>query len=185
MGLAAAPIHRLTVEQVDALVEAGMLEDRRMELVDGILFDVVPPNPPHSKTVALLNRHLARALPDHLELLVQDALFIHDGFLSPDLFVARYEDPAVRHREALLAIEVTHTTHRRDRQKADEYAAAGVPEYWMIDLVAQEVVVHRAPAGGSYGEVTRMADSHLGLPGGGAPLDIAALLAVAARAVDD
>ncbi|MDQ3629828.1 MAG: Uma2 family endonuclease [Actinomycetota bacterium] len=185
MALAAAPIHRLTVEQVDALAEAGMLEDRRMELVDGILFDVVPPNPPHSKTVALLNRHLARALPDHLELLVQDSLFVHDGFLSPDLFVAPSADPAIRHREALLTIEVTHTTHGRDRQKADEYAAAGVPEYWMIDLVAREVVVHRSPAAGSYGDVTTMAGGHPGLPGGGAPLDVAGLLAVAGRAADD
>jgi hypothetical protein len=80
MALAAAPIHRLTVEQVDGLVEAGLLEDRRMELVDGILLDAVPPNPPHSQTVALLTRHLIRALPDDLQLLIQDALFIHDGF---------------------------------------------------------------------------------------------------------
>ncbi|HEX8157902.1 MAG TPA: Uma2 family endonuclease, partial [Solirubrobacteraceae bacterium] len=108
MALAAAPIHPLTVEQVDGLVEAGLLEDRRMELVDGILFDVVHPNPAHSHTVAQLNRHLSRTLPDNLQWLVQDALFIHDGFLSPDLCVAPFSDPPVRHREALLAIEVTH-----------------------------------------------------------------------------
>lgn len=179
MALAAAPVHRLTVEQVDALAAAGMLEDRRMELVDGILFDVVPPNPPHSQTVGLLTRHLVRALPDALMVLVQDALFVHDGFLSPDLFVAWLQDPPSRHREALLAVEVTHTTHRRDRQKAGEYAAAGVPEYWMVDLVAGEIVVHRAPGGGAYADVTRMADGHLDLPAGDAPLDVAALLAAA------
>lgn len=127
MALTAAPIHRLTVRQVDGLVEAGLLEDRRLELVDGILFDVVPPDPPHSQTVALLNRHLSRALSDDLQLLVQDALFLHGGFLSPDLFVAPFSDPPVRHSEALLAVEVTHTTHRRDHQKAAEYARAGVP----------------------------------------------------------
>jgi len=40
MAMAAAPIHRLSVEQVDGLLEAGLLEDRRMELVDGILIVV-------------------------------------------------------------------------------------------------------------------------------------------------
>jgi len=179
MAMAAAPIHRLTVTQVDGLVEAGLLEDRRMELVDGILFDVVPPNPPHSQTVALLTRHLARALPDDLQLLVQDALFVHDGFLSPDLFVAPFCDPPVRHRGALLAIEVTHTTHRRDRQKADEYARASVPEYWLVDLVDHEIVVHRAPVDGVYTEVTRHRDGMFGVPGGGTPLDVGALLTAA------
>ncbi len=77
MAIAAAPIHRITVEQVVALEAAGLLEERRMELVDGILFDVGKPNPPHSHTVAFLTRHLPRELPDHLELLVQDALFVH------------------------------------------------------------------------------------------------------------
>lgn len=80
----------------------------------------------------------------------------------------------------MALIEVTHATHRRDRQKADEYAAAGVPEYWMIDLVAGEIVVHRSPGGGSYGDVTRMGDGHLALPAGGPPLE--ALLAAAGRA---
>jgi len=179
MAIAAAPIHRITVEHVEALADAGMLEERRMELVDGILFDVVPPNPPHSHTVVLLNRHLTRALPDHLEVLVQDALFVHEGFLSPDLFVAPFEEPPRRHREALLAIEVTHTTHRRDRQKAGEYASAGVPEYWMIDLVARELLVHRTPESGAYREVTRLTDGLLAVPAGGAPLDVGALLTAA------
>jgi Uma2 family endonuclease len=176
MAKAAAPIHRLTVAQVDGLVEAGLLDDRRMELVDGILFDVVPPNPPHSQAVALLNRHLVRALPNELQVLVQDALFIHDGFLSPDLFVAPFRDPPVRHREALLAIEVTHTTHRRDRQKAGEYARAGVPEYWLVDLVDRELVAHRVPVGGVYTEVTHHRDGTLDVPAGGTPLDVGALV---------
>lgn len=150
-----------------------------MELVDGILFDVVAPNPPHSHTVATLNRHLNRALPDDLQVLVQDALFIHGGFLSPDLFVAPYSVPPRRHREALLAIEVTHTTHRRDRQKADEYARAGVPEYWMVDLVAREIGVHTEPFEGTYAAVVSHRAGMLDVPAGGAPLDVAALLSAA------
>lgn len=179
MTLAAAPIHRLTVEQVDGLVEAGLLDDRRMELVDGILFDVVPPNPPHSQIVAQLNRHLSRTLPDELQLLVQDVLFIHDGFLSPDLFVAPFADPPVRHHEALLVIEVTHTTHRRDLQKAREYARAGVPAYWMIDLTDRKIVVHGQPVDGVYTEVADHREGTLDVAGGGVAIDVGALLSTA------
>ncbi len=179
MAIAAAPIHRITVEQVEALEAAGLLEERRMELVDGILFDVVKPNPPHSHTVAFLTRHLARELPDHLELLVQDVLFVHDGFLSPDLFVAPFRDLSERHDTALLAVEVTHTTHRRDRQKIGEYARALVAEYWMVDLVARHVVVHRELEDDGYLEVKTLTAGLLAVPGDGAPLDVSALLAAA------
>ncbi len=177
MATVAAPIHRLSVEQVDALVEAGIIEDRRTELVDGILYDVVPPNPPHSYTVEFVARHLMRALPDELMVLTQDAIFIHGGYLSPDVFVAPRGMTRERHRSALLAIEVTHTTHARDRQKAEEYARAAVGEYWMVDLAARHVVVHQAPVDGSYTEVVTVSDGTLPLPVGALPLDVAALLA--------
>lgn len=178
MAVAAAPIHRLTVEQIFAMQEAGLMdESRRTELVDGILYDVVPPNAPHSDTVAALNRHITRALADAFEVLVQDAIFVHDGYLSPDLFVAPSEDGGQRRTRALLAIEVTHTTHRRDRQKATEYAEAEVPEYWMVDLKAREVVVQRAPVHGVYTDVSHHSGGELPIPGGGAPVDVVALLA--------
>ena len=72
---------------------------------------------------------------------------------------------------------MTHTTHRRGRQKADEYARAGVPEYWLIDLIDRAIVVHREPVDGVYARVTRRSDGTLGVPRGG--IDVGALLTAA------
>jgi Uma2 family endonuclease len=47
------PLHRLSVEDVFRMVEAGVLrEEDRVELIDGVLVDVTPPSPSHSSIVA-------------------------------------------------------------------------------------------------------------------------------------
>ncbi len=60
-----APIHLLTVEDVFAMVEAGVLApEDRCELVGGIRYDIPPPGPTHSGVVARLNEHFVRASTD-------------------------------------------------------------------------------------------------------------------------
>ena len=55
---------------------------------------------------------------------------------------------------AALAIEVSWSSLRRDlNRKAALYAEAGIGEYWVFDLHARRVVVHRAPRDGRLREV--------------------------------
>ena len=47
---------------------------------------------------------------------------------------------------ALLVVEVSDTSLKMDRlTKAMVYAAAGVPEYWIVNARAGQVEVHRDP----------------------------------------
>ena len=56
---------------------------------------------------------------------------------------------------ASLIIEVSYSSRRYDLTvKARLYGSAGYPEYWVVDLVKQAVVVHREPVDGGYGSVT-------------------------------
>jgi Uma2 family endonuclease len=59
---------------------------------------------------------------------------------------------------AHLVIEVAQTSQARDAEKARDYAAADVSEYWIVDLLARSVIVHRGPLDGAYQEVTTFAD---------------------------
>ena len=55
-----------------------------------------------------------------------------------------YQKRHPRGDEILLAVEVSDTTLGFDRsRKAALYAKAGVPEYWVLDLVHRVLVVHR------------------------------------------
>ena len=54
---------------------------------------------------------------------------------------------------ALLVIEVAHASLAKDSSlKAELYAAAGIPEYWVVDIPHRVVQVHAAPAAGRYQE---------------------------------
>jgi Uma2 family endonuclease len=51
-------------------------------------------------------------------------------------------------------IEAAESSLPRDQEvKMPIYAAAGIPEYWIADLVNETLIVHRDPQPGGYRDV--------------------------------
>jgi Uma2 family endonuclease len=80
---------------------------------------------------------------------------------QPDIAVLRPRDDGYRGglpplaEDVLLLIEVADSSLRMDREvKAPLYARHGVPEYWIVDLVARRVVVHRGPGDAGYASLS-------------------------------
>ncbi|HEX5725674.1 MAG TPA: Uma2 family endonuclease, partial [Longimicrobiaceae bacterium] len=66
----------------------------------------------------------------------------------------RYRDALPAPADVLLLIEVADSSVLFDRNvKSRLYARAEIPEYWVIDLTQNTVVVCRSPRGGEYAEV--------------------------------
>ncbi len=154
-----APVHRLSVEDVYKMAAAGVLdENARIELVQGVLLDMVPIGAEHDGALEWLNEFLLSVRDRSWRVRVQSTLLIAGGYLLPDLIVV---EPLPRSRQpttALLVVEVAQTSQARDREKARDYASADVPEYWIVDLAARQVIVHRRPLAGAYDEVVTYAD---------------------------
>jgi Uma2 family endonuclease len=149
----ASEVHRLSYDDVMRMVEAGVLrENERVELIDGVLVDMIRPSPEHSAAVAWLTGHFVRASADW-EVRVQDLLIVPGGFLMPDLMVIDSQPRGQHPSTAHLVIEVSVSTHARDHWKAEKYAGAGVREYWLIDVPGRTLTVHRRPAETSYEEI--------------------------------
>ena len=76
--------------------------------------------------------------------------------LLPDLVLLRAEPHRYRDRhpgpaDVLLLIEVADESLGFDRgSKLRAYAAAGIPEYWIVNVRESRVEVHREPAGESF-----------------------------------
>lgn len=175
-SLAVAPIHRLTVDDVLAMVEAEILtEYDRVELVDGVLLDLSPQTPKHEVAKERLNRYFVHDAGHAVR--VESMLLIEGGYLLPDLQVAKEFPVEELPRTAQLVIEVANTSHRRDREKLADYARAGVPEYWIVDVVSEVVVVHRDPASDVYATVTEHREGGLQPLLDAPPLALGALLA--------
>ena len=141
------------------MVATGVLdEDDRIELVEGVLVDMVPIGAEHDGATEWLTAHFARVASTAWRVRVQSTLLVRGGYLLPDVALVaplpRGEQPATAH----LVVEVAQSSQARDHDKARDYAAADVSEYWIVDLLARAVIVHRGPLAGAYQEVTTFAD---------------------------
>jgi Uma2 family endonuclease len=152
------PLRRVEFER---LVELGMFEDERVELLRGLLVAMSPIGSLHGESVARLTEILLPALMGRARVRVQAAFVADDeSEPEPDIAVVPMEDywdghPAVAH----LLIEVAESSLRKDRLiKARIYAEAGVPEYWIVDLGGRAIEVYRQPGDGRYADVTRHGD---------------------------
>jgi len=140
--------------QYDQMVKAGIFDDdERVELLRGVLVEMSPQSPPHADASALLTELLIRALP--LTAQVRCHLpFAASDVSEPEPDVAVYPARKFGHDhpdKAFLMIEVADSSLRKDRGiKSEIYAEAGVPEYWIVDLVHAAVEVRTEPADGHY-----------------------------------
>lgn len=130
---------RMTVEHYLGLVEAGVLTVYdRVELLEGVVVAMTPSNPPHAAAVARANQALLRVIGERAHLRPQLSLVLRRSVPEPDLAVVpgSADDYDTAHpTTALLVIEVSDSSLKQDRlSKAAIYAAAGIPEYWIVNL---------------------------------------------------
>lgn len=181
MATPAAHVHRFSIEDVQAMYDAGILgAQTRVELVDGVLVEMSAPDPRHAGVLEWLTAQLVPAARGRFGVRVQDTFLTSDGgYLLPDLMVI---EPIARDRlpqTAVLIVEIVRSSEGRDAGKAAAYAAAGVADYWIVDLDRDEVLVRRDPGGGAYATVERFVagDVVVALVDGLARIDVGALLA--------
>jgi Uma2 family endonuclease len=147
------PIRRV---EYDKLVEAGTFEGERVELLYGVVVRMSPIGPRHNYSVQELNARFVRALHGRAVVRIQMSFAASDDSEpEPDLAVVPPGKYWLEHpRSASLVIEVAETSIKDDRQKAILYGSSNVDEYWIVNLVDDEVEVYRAPSDGTFRERT-------------------------------
>ena len=155
------------------MVELGWFDDERVELLHGVLVKMSPQLAPHASTVQRLNQLLMVRLQGRFTLRIQSPLALsNDSEPEPDVSIVPLGDYDTEHPcTALLVIEVSDTTLRKDRGKASVYASAGIAEYWIVNINARTVEVYRSPEADRYAEVRTLRDGESLQPAG--PIDVA------------
>ncbi len=157
----AEPVRRrFNVEEFQRMGEAGIFApDERVELIDGDIIQMAPIGPRHVECVFALDDYLRSAVGPGVRISIQMPIQLQASQPLPDLALFRRD--ALRRGElpspsaCLLIVEVADSTVDFDRNmKRLEYAGAGIPEYWVIDLPAQMIVVHLEPMEGDYQNIT-------------------------------
>lgn len=156
-GVQPEELRRWTRDQYMRLVEVGAFDGERVELLNGVIVRMSPLNPPHIWTTMHLHEELFERIAKRAWVLNQSTYDAdEDNVPEPDLAVVpRDSDQTALPTRALLLVEVSDTSIRKDRGvKKELYAAIGVPEYWIVNLAKGVVEVYRSPVDGQYSELT-------------------------------
>ncbi len=146
-----------TVDECVAMEAAGILhEDEHIELLDGEIFHMAAQGNPHLFCTDWLTTLLVPALVGQAIVRVQGSIRLNEyNAPEPDLTLLRLRDnyytESATPDDVLLLIEVADTSLEFDLGiKATLYAAASIPELWVANLHAREVIVHTNPVDGAY-----------------------------------
>ena len=155
---------RLRVEDFLLLNDNGAFADySKTELIEGEIFYMNAQHSRHARIKTELAFELGiklRELASDLRPIVEASTQVSDHSLpEPDIVVTSYKGPYVVPLDTVeLLVEVSDTTLKNDLgKKAKLYAAAGVPEYWVIDTEGNVIHQHWAPGAKGYREKCEVA----------------------------
>lgn len=162
------PVHRITVDEYDRMTKAGVLEDPgKVELINGFLVEKMAKSAEHSYAMLATNKSLEARLPAGWSSRPEQAVRIPDyDEPEPDVSVVRGSLLDYRHRipvpaDIALLVEVSESSLAFDRgKKLLIYARAGIPLYWVIDLVDGQVNVYSEPEPDGYRSHEVLAPGH-------------------------
>jgi Uma2 family endonuclease len=149
-ALAPPRLKRWTVAEFDTLLKLDLVQPRRHQLIRGEIVDMGEQSMRHHTMVYLIAEVLRAAFGPCVFVRQAGPLQFDDSKPEPDVSVLPgaprdylTEPPPAT---ALLAVEVAHTSLNYDlTTKAELYATAGIPEYWVLDLDGRVLHVFRDP----------------------------------------
>ncbi len=158
------PPHRITREEFSRFGESGAFGDRDFELLDGELYEAMSTDRPHRSATRRAARALRAAFGEAYDVSQEMELPLGPSSQPrPDVLVlrgdldefdARDEGP----EDVALLVEIVDSRADTAAIKRGLYAAAGVPEYWILDVNARTLQVHRDPRGGEYRDVRTLGE---------------------------
>ena len=158
---------RFTVAQFYRMDRAGVLNPRyRYELIEGEIIRMTPPGPEHCQSVDTLVEYLVGLVRGKYQLRCQGSVRLSNiSEPLPDFAILKKRPEVYRRKQpgpadTLLLIEVSNSSLSYDKnRKAAVYAAAGIVEYWIINLKKKCLHVMRKPSREGYKDVQTLEPS--------------------------
>lgn len=153
---------RWNLDDYHQMIAVGLLRDRRVELLNGVVVDMAPEGPEHAYLTDTTSKYLARLLGDRAivrdghPITLQQPNNSDDSEPEPDIAVVKPLGSNYRQRhpsaeDVLWLMEYADSSVQKDRgAKRQLYATAGIPEYWLVNLRTRQVMVLREPIDGDY-----------------------------------
>ena len=144
-----------SVDDYHRMIEAGILRDRRVELLAGEIVEMSP-DPIHYNTAKRGARYLEELLTGRADVRFNGPITLLNSEPEPDIAIVRLPESTYNNRhpepeDIFWVIEVAKTSLKKDLDfKGSIYATAGIQEYWILDISSKRLIVFREPQNGQY-----------------------------------
>lgn len=146
-----------TLTEYHQMIEAGILQDRRVELLRGEIVEMAPEGEPHAYCSDEAGEYLARLLGDRAKVRQAKPITLPNASEpEPDLAIVQrlgreYRAHHPYPENIFWIVEYSNASLIKDLNvKSDVYAEAGISEYWVVNLKTPQLVVFRVPQDGKY-----------------------------------
>ena len=132
------------------MAKMGWFDGECVELIEGEIIAMTAMNTPHWTAIMLADEALRRVFGEGFLVTIQLPFAAgNDSEPEPDVAVisgSPRDYSAAIPSTAALVVEISDSTLSYDRtQKAALYARAGIAEYWILNLIDNQLEVHRKP----------------------------------------
>jgi Uma2 family endonuclease len=154
-------VAHFSLEHYEYMVEVGAFSgqfEKRVELIRGEIVQMTPINIAHANCVTKITEWSFQAAPlDRIMIRVQNPIRIPANNSEPEPYVVwvnrkeymQHPEPG----DILLLIEIADSSLDFDRnEKLEVYAEAAIAEYWIVNLIDEQIEVYRRPSGRTYQE---------------------------------
>ncbi|MBD2040253.1 Uma2 family endonuclease [Microcoleus sp. FACHB-672] len=156
-------IAKWTVDDYHRMIEVGLLESRHVELLNGEIIEMPPEGLEHAYLGDEVGKYLSNLLGKSAR--VREARPItlpNNSEPEPDLAIVKpfgqiYRQHHPYPEDIFWLIEFSNISLVKDLDvKRKTYAAAEIPEYWVVDLKHRQLNVFRQPVNGDYVETVTL-----------------------------
>ncbi|WP_017651628.1 Uma2 family endonuclease [Fortiea contorta] len=145
-----------TVDDYHRMIAAGILNNRRVELLAGEIVEMAPETPIHYNTAKRNAKYLENLLAEKADVRFNGPITLQNSEPEPDIAIVRPLDSVYNNRHPELEdifwlIEIAKTNQKKDLElKTTIYATALIQEYWVIDLSSKQMTIFHQPESGKY-----------------------------------
>ena len=150
-------IRKISVEDYEKMIDIGIFdEDNRVELLNGVIIEMSPKKTKHTIVNYLIGEFFFDNFRKQTIVRLQEPIILDDySEPEPDAVLAqlpllKYLETHPTAADVMLVVEVSDTTLAKDRRKAFNYARAGIVQYLLFNLNADEIEDYREPAADGY-----------------------------------
>jgi Uma2 family endonuclease len=153
---------RFTLDHYEYMVAVGAFDppfDIPVELLEGEIVMMSPIGESHSQAIIALSEWSYEVV-DRKRFVIRVQMSIRipatQAEPEPDFVWARRQGPRDKPPEpdrVALLVEVAESSLEYDRTvKLSNYALAGISDYWIVNLIDEQIEIYRKPAGNTYQE---------------------------------